>query len=209
MAADIPLQALGFAAMLQAAKQLWSLAQEGAWSEEETIPLINALAVSDPLTAYDVYKISDVMPGFRLLATCLGSDKNPQHIAILKYVEYGMKLERCLHKSQNNLNHLFNQLDKAIEYADEHLLKATDDEYLQLLDDVYQENITKTKVYSFLVYGLEEHLKKPSIQTKIRAILLSLLRAVVLWRQLGGKKRTLIFRTISLSRYANELIKQH
>ena len=108
MAADIPLQALGFAAMLQAAKQLWSLAQEGAWSEEETIPLINALAVSDPLTAYDVYKISDVMPGFRLLATCLDSDKNPQHIAILKYVEYGMKLERCLHKSQNNLNHLFN-----------------------------------------------------------------------------------------------------
>ena len=135
------------------------------------------------------------------MATVQSLKKKLQTIRSTAKVTRAMKTASTVKFSK--LSGIYSEYEK---YADEHLLKATDDEYLQLLDDVYQENITKTKVYSFLVYGLEEHLKKPSIQTKIRAILLSLLRAVVLWR---GKKRTLIFRTISLSRYANELIKQH
>ena len=43
------------------------------------------------------------------------------------------------------------------------------------------------------VTGTPAHLQQPQVQHKVRALLLAAVRSAVLWRQVGGKRRHLIF----------------
>ena len=43
------------------------------------------------------------------------------------------------------------------------------------------------------ISGNPDCLKQPQVQNKIRALLLAAMRSAVLWRQLGGKRRHLVF----------------
>ncbi len=211
MSVHIDLQSLSFAAMLQASKQLYTLGHDGTWNEEEVKPLIKALAVSDPLTAYDVYNPQDVMPGFKILAHCFEKEniKDKKNINIVKYARIAMNLERTITRNSDTTRRLFAKLDRAIEYADENLLDELNIEYLQKLADIYREEITQRNVYAFLVFGARQYLQLHDIQMKIRVMLLCLLRAVVLWRQLGGRRRSFFFRSLQLSNYAKNFVENH
>jgi|SRR5574344_26702 high frequency lysogenization protein len=208
MATDISLQALSFAAICQTVAQLQALGRFGSWTEQEVTPLLRALTVSDPKTAYDVFPENDLKPGFSHLIKTFGNEESREerNMEIAKYVFEAISLERKLNRNPDVMKRIFDRLDTAIAYADEHLLSVTDDEYVEMLADIYKQEVSDAKIYSFLVYGNSTYLQQRMVQIRIRALLLSAIRAVVLWRQLGGRRRTFIFRRKHLVAYATNVL---
>ena len=58
------------------------------------------------------------------------------------------------------------------------------------------------------VAGNPDILKQAGIQDKVRAVLLAGIRSAVLWRQLGGKRRSIIFQRNKILRVVQELLNQ-
>jgi high frequency lysogenization protein len=209
MASDIGLQALCVAAMLQAAKQLYTLGQEGHWTESEVTPLIKAISVTDPITAYDVYNKNDLYAGFKILSTIFSkSASNDKEIILhaFRYAKVGMNLERAITKKNIVSETFFKRLDKIIEYADENLLDELNDEYHQRLADFYNNLISKPGIFLFMILGKKEYLTRPEVQRKVRVMIICIFRAVVLWRQVGGRRRSFFLRASKLSNYAQDFL---
>lgn len=211
MATDISLQALSFAAICQAVAQLQELGRFGNWREGDVTPLLHALSVSNPETAYDVYPEEKIKSGFKNIIDSFGNKEQAhegKNLEIAKYVFSAIALERKINSDPRVMKRIFDKLDSAIAYADEHLLSATDDEYVEKLAEIYKQEVTDTKLFRFLIFGEPVYLKQRMVQVRIRALLLSAIRAVVLWRQLGGRRRTFIFRRKHLVAYAESMLKR-
>ena len=54
------------------------------------------------------------------------------------------------------------------------------------------------------ITGTPSHLQQKAVQQKIRALLLAGVRAAILWRQVGGKRRHLVFRRKELIQIAKQ-----
>lgn len=56
------------------------------------------------------------------------------------------------------------------------------------------ENTLSTLPYRIHINGTQRHLERESIRTQVRALLLTAIRALVLWRQLGGNALQLLLK---------------
>ena len=81
----------------------------------------------------------------------------------------------------------------------------TDDIILKSIADLYTDTISKLSL-RIQVVGKPEILKQAVVQEKIRSALFCALRSAVLWRQLGGKRRQLLFHRKLILENADRLI---
>jgi len=68
----------------------------------------------------------------------------------------------------------------------------TDEQVLANFASIYSDVISELGP-KLQISGNPDCLKQPQVQHKIRALLLAAMRSAVLWRQLGGKRRHLVF----------------
>jgi high frequency lysogenization protein len=62
---------------------------------------------------------------------------------------------------------------------------------------MYQDTLSKLS-FRIQVHGDSRFLQQPQVANQVRAILMSGIRAAMLWRQLGGKRWHLIFKRKAL-----------
>lgn len=205
-------QTLTLAAICQIAFQIQQVSRRGHINDEGLALLLNSIIELSPENTLAVYggEVSNLRQGLELLIGHLGDsttntvtkEKDPE---FTRYILSIMNLERRLAKNSKKLA-LLSQRIEATQRQLAHY-SITSDILIASFADIYSEIISPlgSKIQ---VTGEPSILKETANQNKIRALLLSGIRAAVLWRQVGGKRRRILFGRKKLVYTAQKLLNE-
>lgn len=196
-------QVMALAAICQAAQMVQKVAQGKSVNSYELEMMLSSLIITDPSSPEDIYRSqADLREGYRLVVQQL--DSGPEKsVELVKYVGGLIQLERALNSKPQQLNLLGSKIDD-IKRRLSHF-EITDESVISGFADIYADVVSPLG-QRIQVFGDPNLLQQKHIQNKIRALLLVGIRAAVLWRQMGGKRRQFILSKGKLVRTAKTMI---
>lgn len=181
---------MAFAGILQAIAQVQHLARHGELDNAELAASLNTILVTNPDNTADVYQDKIVLQkGYKLIFNQLG-DSSQKDVEITRYLVGVLALERKLVRSNSGLGMLAERINQVNRQL--HHFAITDEQVIANLASIYSDIISNLGP-KIQISGNPVCLQRPIVQQKIRALLLAAMRSAVLWRQLGGKRRHLVF----------------
>lgn len=208
-------ETIALAALFQSAAHIQRIARFGAIDEQAIAPLMRALVITDPNYIEDIYAPKRLLPGLNQLLSSLYPKEatQPKNAELIKIAFNIISLESNLEKQELVLN----QLDKEVDTLREDVLKLhpnyedapnnilLDYEVIKLYSKIYSSLISPN-FPKLIIYGEQSYLSRTEFQEMIRALLLSGIRASMLWRQIGGKRYSLMFRYKEIIECARQII---
>ncbi|WP_252733617.1 high frequency lysogenization protein HflD [Pseudoalteromonas sp. C2R02] len=196
-------QVMALAAMCQAAHMVQKVAQGKSVNTYDLEMMLSSLVVTDPNSPEEIYRSQgDLKTGYQLVVQQL--DSGPQKsVELVKYVGGLIQLERALNSKPQQLNLLGTKIED-IKRRLAHF-EITDESVVAGLADIYADVVSPLG-QRIQVFGEPSLLQQKQTQNKIRALLLVGIRAAVLWRQMGGKRRQFILSKGKLVRTAKSMI---
>ena len=189
-------QTITLAAIFQVAYQVQQVSRTGQITDDEFSILLSSIIETSPVNTLAVYggKLDNIKSGLELLVKYLGNDtsssdkqKDPE---LTRYIISLINLERRLAKQPKQLNALGERITSTQRQLEHYAL--TSDTLISSFASIYSDIISPLG-HKIQVTGEPSILKQSVNQYKIRALLLAGIRAAVLWRQVGGKRRTILF----------------
>ncbi|WP_351016841.1 high frequency lysogenization protein HflD [Shewanella sp. AC91-MNA-CIBAN-0169] len=181
---------MAFAGILQAIGQVQYLARHGESDKDALAATLNTILITEPESTVEVYQDKAILDnGYQLIQNQLGDGSN-KDVETTRYLVGVLALERKLARSPNGLGMLaerINQVHRQLAH-----FAITDEQVLANFASIYSDIISELGP-KLQISGNPDCLKQPQVQNKIRALLLAAMRSAVLWRQLGGKRRHLVF----------------
>lgn len=181
---------MAFAGILQAVAQVQYVARHGDSDKEALAASLRSVLVTNPESTSDVYPDKFALrKGYELIVSQLG-DAKQKDVEVTRYLVGILALERKLTRSSNAMGMLserINQVHRQLNH-----FEITDEQVIANFAGIYSDIISELGP-KLQISGNPEFLKRTQTQHKIRALLLSAMRSAVLWRQLGGKRRHLVF----------------
>jgi len=206
-------QTITFAAMCQVAYLVQQVSRNGhALTEQENDDLailLNSIIETSPENTLAVYggQLVNIKKGLELLVTNLGDSKSKKDKLkdpeFTRYLISIINLERRLIKQPKQLTALGARIEASKRQLEHYPI--TSETLISSFASTYSDIISPlgTRIQ---VTGDPSILKQPVNQHKIRALLLAGIRAAVLWRQVGGKRRTILFSRNKLVTTAKQLL---
>lgn len=195
---------IALAAVVQSAKLVQQIAETGQASPTDTETLLQSLLVENADTTEAVYGgITNLRPGLRELNQQLSKKKDQKDVVLLRYVISLLHLERKLNKNPQMMDTIGREIDQVpqqVEYFDDLMAPQV----IAHLADIYQRTLSQLKP-QIQVFGDPQYLQQPDNVNKVRALLLSGVRAAVLWRQKGGRRWQFLFQSAKILASAEEL----
>ncbi|MGF1772196.1 high frequency lysogenization protein HflD [Vibrio maritimus] len=180
---------IAFAGICQAVALVQRVAKDGYCDSDAFETSIKAITNMNPSNTLDVFGIeSDLKIGLECLVN--GIDSTPTGSEITRYIISLMALERKLNSRNDAMAQLGDRLQMVERQLDHYEL--LDEQMISNLASVYLDVISPIGP-RIQVTGTPAVLQQTSTQQKVRALLLSGIRSAVLWRQVGGKRRHLVF----------------
>ncbi|MEW8506372.1 MAG: high frequency lysogenization protein HflD [Candidatus Thiodiazotropha sp.] len=183
-------RAIALSGIYQAASLVQQVARRGLVNADSIAANIHSLFQIDADSVVDVYGgVEGIEPGLRLTYRQLsGEEKRDDELT--RYLLALIQLERKLSKHMERLE----RIKEGITVIAARLshFPATHSNILGALAELYTENISQLSP-RIMVSGEPVYLQNNDNVNKIRALLLSGIRAATLWRQTGGKRRELLF----------------
>ncbi|NVD06376.1 high frequency lysogenization protein HflD [Vibrio sp. JPW-9-11-11] len=180
---------IAFAGICQAVALVQQVAKNGHCDSDAFETSLKAILNTSPTNTVGVYgRESDLKLGLECLVK--GIDSTPNGSEITRYIISLMALERKLQSRNDAMSQLgdrIQMLERQLDHFD-----LLDDQMISNLASVYLDVISPVGP-RIQVTGTPSVLQQTSNQHKVRALLLSGIRSAVLWRQVGGKRRHLIF----------------
>lgn len=183
-------QTVALAAAFQACDQVRSIAQRGQWDGEALSTAVHSLFQLEARDVEEVFGgLHNLSRGARVTQQQLERASQGQDIEITRYIATLMSLERRLARKPAVVDTLGSSLQQSMQQAQ--FFDAEHPTVLASLANIYRELVSPlgTKV---LVNGEQRYLADEDKANVIRVFLLAALRAIVLWRQLGGSRIKLI-----------------
>ncbi|WP_372872740.1 high frequency lysogenization protein HflD [Shewanella sp.] len=181
---------MAFAGMLQALAQVQYIARHGDSDTDAMAASLNTILVTSPEQPEDVYADKvQLQVGYKWILNQLG-DGESKDVEMTRYLVGLLALERKLSRSNAALGMLserINQIHRQLNH-----FAITDEQVVANLASIYSDIISNLGP-KLQITGNPNVLQRPLVQQKIRALLLAAMRSAVLWRQLGGKRRHLVF----------------
>lgn len=199
-------RALAFAGICQSAFAVQHLARkEAPLDESVSHPLITSLLAVNSESTESIYGgVETLVPGLNVLKGQLDGSAE-KDVEQTQYVVRMLQLERLLMKKPEAL--------KALGQGIEQILRQKNDfnfenyRIVENLAGLYSDVISPLGP-RIQIHGRPDLLKQTRIQHQVRALLLAGVRSAVLWRQLGGKRRQIIFNRGKLLQAVNELLQK-
>ncbi|MEW6984521.1 high frequency lysogenization protein HflD [Colwelliaceae bacterium 6471] len=198
-------QTLTLAAICQSAYWVQKLSRSGEIDNAELAILLNSIMNTTPENTLAVYggDIANLKIGLETIVAHLGNQNKAKDPELTRYVVSLMSLERRLKsKALGQLGERIDQCNRQLAH-----FEITSDTMLASLASIYSDIISPLGA-SIQVAGNPEILKQQLNQHKIRALLLAGIRACVLWRQVGGKRRNILFARSKIVECAQQLLRQ-
>ncbi|GAB3519717.1 high frequency lysogenization protein HflD [Photobacterium alginatilyticum] len=180
---------IAFAGICQAVKLVQQVARDGTCDRDALEACLNSIVVTDPSNTIEIYGCeANLRMGLETLSAEI--DSTPSGNEITRYLVSVMALERKLSSRRDSMAQLGDRIDTAKRQIDH--FELLDDQMVSNLANIYLDIISPLGP-RIQVTGTPAHLQQQSVQHKVRALLLAAVRGAVLWRQVGGKRRHLIF----------------
>ncbi|MCH4294095.1 high frequency lysogenization protein HflD [Shewanella sp. 3B26] len=181
---------MAFAGILQALAQVQYIARHGDSDTDAMAASLNTILITSPEQPEDVYADKvQLQVGYKWILNQLG-DGESKDVEMTRYLVGLLALERKLSRSNASLGMLserINQIHRQLNH-----FAITDEQVVANLASIYSDIISNLGP-KLQITGNPNVLQRPLVQQKIRALLLAAMRSAVLWRQLGGKRRHLVF----------------
>jgi len=205
-------QTITFAAICQVAHLVQKISRNGlslAKQENDDLEvLLQSIIKTSPENTLAVYggQLVNIKQGLQLLIDHLGDNsskkskvKDPE---FTRYLISLINLERKLIKQPKQLAQLGERIEASKRQLEHYSI--TSETLISSFASIYSDIISPlgTRIQ---VTGEPSILKQIINQHKIRALLLAGIRAAVLWRQVGGKRRTVLFSRAKLVNTAKQL----
>ncbi len=214
--ADLRSETIALAALFQACNQIQKIARTGYADSHASAAIIRALIITDAKTIDDIYDPQKLVVGLKQLVTsftAISSDKQESTIEVTKNAFKLIALEQAIEKNAQIFNRLGQNIDslrlsilsKYSDYEDGNVDTVLKEDCIKDYADLYQSLISPN-FPKLIIYGEEQYLRISENQDQIRALLLAAIRAVVLWRQVGGRRRFFVFRRKSIIANAKTLL---
>ncbi|MBA6251749.1 MULTISPECIES: high frequency lysogenization protein HflD [unclassified Colwellia] len=199
-------QTLTLAAVCQVAYWVQKISRSGQIDEDELALLLNSVMITSPKNTMEVYggEMSHLKIGLTTLVNHLGNKSTNKDPEITRYVVSLLGLERRLSKYSDKMNALgerISQSQRQLAHYD-----ITSETLVSSLASIYSDLISPLGT-PIQVAGEPAILKQSVNQHKIRALLLAGIRSSVLWRQVGGQRRSILFSRSKLVECAEQLLK--
>lgn len=196
---------IAFASVCQSIKLVQSVARDGSCDTDALRVCLNSIIVTNPASTIEIFgKEENLELGLKTLIEIL--DNNQTVNVLTRYLINLLALDRKLSKSPKSLSQLATRLE-TIQRQVEHF-DLLDDQMLSNIASVYLDIISPLGP-RIQVAGNPAQLQQTSVQHKVRALLLAGIRGTVLWRQVGGKRRHLIFSRKELVEQAKIILARH
>jgi len=200
-------QTLTFAVVCQVAYLVQTLSRSGKIDEDDLTVLLRSITITSPQNTLSVYggELKNIKKGLELLVTHLGGKSQQKDPEFTRYIVSLLNLERQLAKKPKQLSLLGERIEQTNRQL-EHF-EITSDTLLASFASIYSDIISPigTRIQ---VAGEPDILKQTSNQNKIRSLLLSGVRAAVLWRQVGGQRRKILFGRTKIVACAEQMLKE-
>ncbi len=203
-----------FAAICQVAHLVQQVSRNGQVDDNELAVILNSIITTSPENTLAVYggELANIKQGLELLINHLGDStrengkkstvKDPE---FTRYIISLINLERRLTKQPKQLTQLGERIEASKRQLEHYSI--TSDTLIASFASIYSDIISPLGS-RIQVTGEPNILKQTASQHKIRALLLAGIRSAVLWRQVGGKRRTVLFSRNKLVKTAKELLEQ-
>ncbi|MFT6920236.1 MAG: high frequency lysogenization protein [Cognaticolwellia sp.] len=200
-------QTITMAAVCQASVLVQKIARTGAVEEAELAIMLNSIMVTSPESILEVYSndIAHLTSGLKALIEQLGNQTSKKDPELTRYVVSLLGLERRLANKKNQLSLLGDRIEQSQRQLAHY--EITSDTLIASLASIYSDLLSPIGT-PIQVAGEPSLLKQQSNQHKIRALLLAGVRSSVLWRQVGGKRRNILFGRTKLVACAQQLLKE-
>ncbi len=209
-------QTITFAAICQTAHFVQQVSRTGKIDEDELAILLRSITQTSPENTLAVYgnDLVNLKQGLELLINHLGDSsdvsnsantktKNVKDPELTRYIISLINLERKLIKQPKKLSQLGERIDESKRQLEHYNL--TSETLISSFASIYSDIISPLGA-RIQVTGDPEILKQNKNQHKIRALLLAGIRAAVLWRQVGGKRRNILFNRKKIVKNAQQLL---
>jgi high frequency lysogenization protein len=183
-------RAIALSGIYQAANLVQQVARRGLVNADSIAANIHSLFQMDAESVEDVYGgLNGIAPGLRLTYKQL-SGEGTRDDELTRYMLGLVQLERKLSRHMDRLEQIKHGISSIAQRLTH--FPATHSNILGALADLYSDNISQLSP-RIMVSGEPAYLQNSDNINKIRALLLSGIRAATLWRQTGGKRRDLLF----------------
>lgn len=184
-------QTIALAAVCQAALLVCDASKGKSINKEIATQLFQGVMVTTPDSIFDVYQnIQDLRGGCESMLKQMSGRTDRRDMELTRYVAGMMALSKKLMNSSDAQHHLtetIEQISRRLDHFD-----ISSDSVMTNFADGYSKAISPLG-QKIQVMGDPNVLTQDVVQNRIRAILLAGVRAAVLWRQMGGKRRQFIF----------------
>ena len=183
-------QTIALAGISQACLLVQQLATTGTADNEAIQTSIGSILKIDSDSVIDIYgDLAHLKPGLKQLEQQLTG----RTIADPEQARYAASLV-FLERQLSNRPEMLKKISIGIEIAQaqSESFGIMHENILANLGDIYHSTIS-TLQPRIMVNGKEEYLAQPNTVNKIRALLLSGIRATLLWRQCGGARWKFLF----------------
>ncbi|TBU98860.1 high frequency lysogenization protein HflD [Stutzerimonas kirkiae] len=180
-------QMIALGAVFEAAILVDRVAKTGQTPSAALECMLRSLMIRDHDSILDIYGGDDLnlRDGYRALAGTLERDTDSLQRDPLRYALGLIGLERQLVKREDMLKTIGSRLDQ-VQFQIEHF-GLLHDNVISSLGGLYQDTISTLR-QRIQVQGDMRFLQQHDNAAKIRALLLAGIRAVRLWRQVGGHR---------------------
>lgn len=185
-------QHLALAGVCQAAALVQQLARRGQYDQQGFEASLSSILVTSPDTPQQVFgSLSNLKVGYTVLVAQLSDKSTTKDTELTRYVASILGLERKLARKPAALK----ELGERISHVQRQLAHVDFDnpQILNSLASIYSDIISPLAP-RIQVAGNPDILSQPANQHRVRALLLAGVRAAVMWRQMGGRRRQILFK---------------
>lgn len=195
---------IALAAVVQAASLVQQIAETGQASNTDTETMLQSLLIENASTTEDVYGgIASLRPGLLALNQQLSKKKDKKDVILLRYVISLLHLERQLAKHPEMMELISREIEQVPQQV-EYFGEVMSPQVIARFADIYQRTLSELKP-RIQIYGDPGYLQQPDNVNKVRALLLSGIRAAILWRQKGGRRWQFLFQSARILATAEAL----
>ncbi|WP_281545804.1 high frequency lysogenization protein HflD [Grimontia sp. SpTr1] len=180
---------IAFAGICQSVKLVQEIARKGSCDYDALSASLNSIILTNPSSTLEVFGNEENLTiGLNTLINEL--DNSPGGSELTRYLINLLALERKLSGRRDSLAQLSDRIE-TVQRQVQHF-ELLDDQMISNLASIYLDTISPLGP-RIQVTGNPTQLQQTGVQHKVRALLLAGIRGAVLWRQVGGKRRHLIF----------------
>ncbi|MFC3093538.1 lysogenization regulator HflD [Alteromonas sediminis] len=196
---------LALAGVCQAATLVQNIARKGEFDKLAFESSLSSILVTEPDTPQQVFgSLSNLRMGFSTLLSQLDNHSQQKDTELTRYIASILGLERKLTKHPKALAELgdrINHVQRQLAYVE-----VDNDQVISSLASIYTD-IVSPLAPKIQIAGSPAFLKQSINQHRVRALLLAGVRAAFMWRQMGGKRRNILFQRKHIVHSAREALR--